>query len=135
MLVSEIAALKANQKAAETTESIEDEITEALAEENEDLKESHTAALEINAEQADEIAELTSEAKSKAYVVIGGVLGFDKNLPTYGVYGKIGTKIGKNLLLEAGAEYDIGSLAKPFGGIFDPSLDNFRVTAGLGWLF
>ena len=135
MLVSEIAALKANQKASETTESIEDEITEALAEENEDLKESHTVALEINAEQADEIAELASEAKSKAYVIIGGVLGFDNNLPTYGVYGKIGTKIGKNLLLEAGAEYDIGSLAKPFGGITSFALDNFRVTAGIGWLF
>ena len=135
LLVAEIAGLKETQKASKETESIEDALAEALADENKNLKESHAAALEINAEQADEIAELASEAKSKAYAVIGGVLGFDNNLPTYGVYGKIGTKIGKNLLLEAGAEYDIGSVRDPLKGVFSPTLDNFRVTAGVGWLF
>lgn len=134
-LVAELTALKGLQEAAEATESIEDELDQALAEENKNLKESHAAALELNAEQADEIADLAAEAKSKAYITVGGLLGFEDNLPTYGVYGKIGTKIGKSLLLEAGAEYDLGTLSDPLRGIRQPSLNNMRVTAGIGWLF
>ena len=135
-LQTELEALKAELAAAEQTEAIEDALAADLAAEAGRIADAHNQQATINAEQADRIADLEQEAKSKAYLKIGGVIGFeDSYMPTWGLSFTIGSKIGRNILLEAGAEYDIGTLSKPLQGLTDPALNRLRITTAVGWLF
>ena len=79
----------------------------------------------------EELARLSEEAGSKAYLMLDGVVGFEESLPEFGVGLTIGTRIGNSLMLEAGADYMIGGMS----GIRSFSLDNFQFRAGLGWMF
>lgn len=85
-----------------------------------------------NANQADRLAALESEAGTKFYNKLYGVVGFDKGSVAYGVGTSLGVRIGDSFMVEAGADYMLGSFAQP---IYPFSVDNLRITAGFGWMF
>ena len=134
-LTNEIAKIREATLAAVQTEQIEDALDKAIDEEGAALVDEYNALAAKTSEQEEKIAELEKEASSKAYLMLGGVMGFQDAMPTVGLSFSIGTKIGKNLLLQAGAEYDIGSIVSPFEGLYNPSLDRMRITTSIGWLF
>lgn len=135
-LLAEIQKAKTTAEAAAEIEAIEDALEADTRKEAEKVIEEYNQLAGENARQAEEIVSLAQEAKSKFYTKIGGVIGFeDTMMPTWGVSISAGTKIGKNVLLEAGVEYDIGTFIKPIQGITDPSIDRLRITGSVGWLF
>ena len=87
-----------------------------------------------NTSQADEIATLSEQLRretgTKAYARVGGVLGFDDLMPTYGVTGAIGLRWGGSFLTEVGASYIVGSIVDPLRSF---SLDNLQISASIGW--
>lgn len=87
-----------------------------------------------NTSQADEIATLSAQLRketgTKAYARVGGVLGFDDLMPTYGVTGAIGLRWGGSFLTEVGASYIVGSIVDPLHAF---SLDNLQISASIGW--
>ena len=87
-----------------------------------------------NTSQADEISTLSAQLKketgTKAYARVGGVLGFDDMMPTYGVTGAIGLRWGGSFLTEVGASYIVGSIVDPLRSF---SLDNLQISASIGW--
>ena len=100
------------------------------------IKASLTTIVPENIKQADKIAKLEKEAGTKAYITLGGVIGFDNMSPQYGVTGSLGVRIGNSLMLEAGVEYMLGNLSDPFNINFTSfDLDDLRVTASIGWMF
>ena len=90
-----------------------------------------------NAQQADDLAYLRGaydkESGTKAFAKVGAVIGFEEMLPTWGVSASLGARFGKGFLLEAGAQYMIGTF-NPGNLIYDnPSLDNLAITTSIGW--
>lgn len=135
-LMTEVAKAKEAASAANSLEVIEDALAADSKREADRIIEEYNELAGDNAKQAEEIVDLAQEAKSKFYMKLGGVVGFEEDLmPTWGVSFAAGTKVGKNLLLEAGIEYDIGTFAKPIQGITDPTVDRLRITGSVGWLF
>ena len=139
-LLSKVDELERQLEEAETSLTRLDESLEAMRQteqiseaDYQAVKQSLTEALPANAAQADRIAELEKEAGSKAYMLVGGFVGFEKNLPTYGLSLDIGVRIGSSLMLQTGVDYQLGSLA---GGVIQPfSLDNMRFRAQIGWMW
>ena len=117
------------------------EITEA---EYQAVKQTLLGVTALNDSQADTIAKLNSdiatlEAKldsansTKAYLMLDGNLGFNSNLiPQYGVGLTLGTRIGKNVMLELGADYNIGGT---WQDALDFGLEDWTFHAGIGWMF
>ena len=135
-LLEEVAKAKEVVAAAAEIEAIEDALAADTKREANAIIEEYNQLAGENARQAEEIVDLAQEAKSKFYLKLGGVIGFEETMmPTWGVSLTAGTKIGKNVLLEAGAEYDVGTFAKPIQGITDPSIDRLRIIGSVGWLF
>lgn len=136
MLLREVEKVKEAQAAAEEIEVIEDALAADTKREADAIIEEYNQLAGENARQAEEIVKLAQEAKSKFYLKVGGVIGFEETMmPTWGLSLTAGTKIGKNLLLEAGVEYDIGTFIKPINGIANPAIDRLRITGSVGWLF
>lgn len=88
-----------------------------------------------NAEQADRLAAIESELKrekgTKFFARVGGVIGFNDLLPTWGVSSSLGVRFGKGFLIEAGAQYMIGDFVSV--PTIKPDLDNLQLTASVGW--
>lgn len=124
---SSLQKLDSQLKAMEET----NEISEAEAE---SVKESLVSTLTANTSLADRNAELEKEAGSKAYLLVGGFVGFDNNLPEYGVTLDLGIRIGSSLLLQTGIDYEIGNMENPF---IMPTLnlDRMRFRAAIGWMW
>lgn len=102
-----------------------------------DAEEKEAAIAELaalNAKQADDLAYLRGaydkETATKAFATAGAVLGFRDHVPTYGVSGSLGLRLGKGFLIEAGAQYTIGDIKNP---IYAPALDNLAITGSIGW--
>lgn len=132
---TEIAVLSARLEAADETEQIEDGVAEDLRAEISSTNIRLDEAIAKNGEQADKIATLESEAKSKPYFKIGGVIGFEDAItPTWGLSTALGVKIGKNALVETGIEYDFGNF-KSAPNLTKFDITKMRVTASFGWLF
>lgn len=129
-LRSESTDLKTKLEAYEELERIEDEEHQAVID-------ALAIAEETNTKQADEIVSL-SEAlkksnKSKGYVKLNGLIGFDDYMtPEYGAGLSIGFRAGKHLLLELGANYMVGSISKPF---YKFSMKNLVGVVSIGWEF
>ncbi len=79
-------------------------------------------------EVIDKLAKDGAEAGSKAYVMVDGILGFEKMKPVYGVGLTLGARIGNSLMAELGADYMLKDTTR-----FD--LDNLQFRAGIGWMF
>ena len=125
-LTKSLTAIQAYVTSLETA----DRISEA---EYYEIKSTLTNALEQNAKLADENAEYKKEAGTKAYAVVGGFVGFEENVPTYGASLTLGIRIGSSLMLEAGADYKLGTFASPAIPTLD--LDNLTIRAGIGWMW
>ena len=129
-LRSESTDLKTKLEAYEDLERIEDEEHQAVID-------ALVIAEETNTKQADEIVSL-SEAlkqsnKSKGYVKLNGLIGFDDDMtPEYGAGLSIGFRAGKHLLLELGANYMVGSISHPF---YKFSMKNLVGVVSIGWEF
>lgn len=98
------------------------------------VKESLMEVLPANTLQADRIAELEKEAGSKAYMLVGGFVGFEDSLPTYGLSLDLGIRIGSSLMMQTGIDYSLGSFSD-FGKFTQFSLDNLRFRAQIGWMW
>ena len=110
------------------------EKTEAISEaEYSTVKSTMVEALSANKEQADRIAKLENEAKSKAYAKVNAVVGFEEKVPTWGLGGAIGVRLGDSLMIETGADYMFGTFSQMPS--FDWDIDNLRITTGIGWMF
>ena len=129
-LRSESTDLKTKLEAYEELERIEDEEHQAVID-------ALAIAEETNTKQADEIVSL-SEAlkqsnKSKGYVKLNGLIGFDDDMtPEYGAGLSIGFRAGKHMLLEVGANYMVGSISHPF---YKFSMKNLVGVVSIGWEF
>ena len=129
-LRSESTDLKTKLEAYEDLEKIEDEEHQAVID-------ALAIAEETNTKQADEIVSL-SEAlkqsnKSKGFVKLNGLIGFDDDMtPEYGAGLSIGFRAGKHLLLELGANYMVGSISHPF---YKFSMKNLVGVVSIGWEF
>ena len=124
---SSLQKLDSQLKAMEET----NEISEAEAE---SVKESLVSTLTANTSLADRNAELEKEAGSKAYLLVGGFVGFENSLPEYGVTLDLGIRIGDSLLSQTGIDYEIGNMKNP---IIMPTLDldRMRFRAAIGWMW
>ena len=87
-----------------------------------------------NAKQADRIAELEKATKTRAYLMLDGIVGFEGMIPTYGAGLTLGTRLGNHLMLELGADYMIGKFDHGMT-IKQFSIDNFEFRASVGWMF
>ena len=109
-------------------EAIEDDVHQATLDALEAIE---TA----NVQQADDIARLDAELRkanaTKAYARVGGVLGFDSMVPTWGLTGALGIRLGESFLMETGVTYMMGSFTRPLD--LQWSLDNLQVSASIGW--
>lgn len=114
-----------------------DKISEA---EYSEIKESLVNNVETNKEADEEIAYLReklakaeSESGTKGYFALNALMGFEDDMPTWGVGGTIGIRLGSNIMLQAGVDYMLGSFSD---GIFPKwDLDNLRASCGIGWMF
>lgn len=130
----EIANLAGKLEASAETEKIEDAVADDLRAEINSTNTRLDEAIVKNSEQADKIAKLEGETKSKPYFKVGGVIGFeDAATPTWGLSAALGVKLGKSALVETGIEYDFGNFkSAPNFTSFD--ITKMRVTAAFGWL-
>ena len=71
------------------------------------------------------------EAGTKAYVMLDGIVGFENLIPQFGVGITLGTRLGNSLMVELGADYEIGGI----NGYNQVSIDNFQFRCGIGWMF
>lgn len=122
--------LKTKLEAYEELERIEDEEHQAVID-------ALAIAEETNTKQADEILSLSetlkSANKSKGYVKLNTLFGFTDDMTLeYGTGLSIGFRAGKHLLLELGANYMVGSIAKP---IYEFSMKNLVGVISIGWEF
>lgn len=98
------------------------------------LNGSQAATIEgLNAEIASLEARLEDATSTKAYLMLDGIIGFDGNInPKYGVGLTLGTRLGENLMLELGADYNIGST---WQDALDFGMEDWTFRAGIGWMF
>ncbi len=109
--------------------------TELMIADSQEMETKYIEALETNARQADDLAaikeSLKKEKSIKAFAKIGAVIGFKNNLPTWGISGAVGMRSGSGFLLEAGAQYMLGTFTSAPGLSF--SLDSLAITCSVGW--
>ena len=90
-----------------------------------------------NIKQADDIVALgealKNANKSKGYVRVTTFLGFEDLVPKWGVGTTFGVRLGHSLMLDLGANYELGSFTNIPALSFD--LNKLTVNAGLGWEF
>ena len=151
MEISEADLMKLTQlskESSEATEKLQESLVNLAVQVEalqavDDISEVHTDemlvslnnALEANAKQADEIAELEKATKTRAYLMLGGGVGFDDGFPTLGVDLSLGTRIGNHFMIEAGVGYDAGRFDSLVSNLASTSLDNFSFKARIGWMF
>ncbi len=75
---------------------------------------------------------LAKESGSKMYIATEGILGFQDDIPEYGVGLTLGARIGNSLMLQAGVDY---MLRSTINDVINPSRNNISVRAGIGWMF
>ncbi len=110
-LKSELLAAKKDYEALRVTSIEKDAVIDALSEENSRMKD---------------------ESGSKAYLMVDAIVGFENALPEYGVGLTIGSRVGNSLMLEAGADYMLGSSLADLRSF---SMDDLVFRAGIGWMF
>lgn len=79
----------------------------------------------------EDLAKAENETGTKPYLMLDGIVGFDDMKPEFGVGLTVGTRIGKDFMVEVGADYMIGTL----DSYNDFSLDSWEFHAGIGWMF
>ena len=122
--------LKTKLEAFEQTEAAEDEI-------HQETINALAVAEDTNIRQAEEIVSLSealkSEVRSKGYVRLSGLVGFDDEMtPEYGAGLSIGVRAGRHALLELGAQMMVGSIRQP---LYEFSLKNVVGVVSIGWEF
>ena len=129
-LRSDLADLKTKLEAFEQTEQIEDAI-------HQETINALAVAEDTNIRQAEEIVSLSealkSEVRSKGYVRLSGLVGFDDEMtPEYGAGLSIGMRAGRHALIELGAQMMVGSIRQP---LYEFSLKNVVGVVSIGWEF
>ena len=129
-LRNDLTDLKTKLEAFEQTEAAEDEI-------HQETINALAVAENTNIRQAEEIVSLSealkSEVRSKGYVRLSGLVGFDDEMtPEYGAGLSIGVRAGRHALLELGAQMMIGSIKQP---LYEFSLKNVVGVVSIGWEF
>lgn len=129
-LRNDLTDLKTKLEAFEQTEAAEDEI-------HQETINALAVAEDTNIRQAEEIVSLSealkSEVRSKGYVRLSGLVGFDDEMiPEYGAGLSIGVRAGRHALLELGAQMMIGSIRQP---LYEFSLKNVVGVVSFGWEF
>ena len=81
---------------------------------------------------SEENSRMKDESGSKAYLMVDAIVGFENALPEYGVGLTIGSRVGNSLMLEAGADYMLGSSMADLRSF---SMDDLVFRAGIGWMF
>lgn len=81
---------------------------------------------------SDEMTRLKDESGTKFYLMVDAIMGFDEKMPDYGVGLTLGTRVGNSIMLEAGADYMLGSSK---ADLLDFSMEDLTFRAGLGWMF
>ena len=108
--------------------------TDAISEaEYQTVKASLLSTVEMNEAQAERLAQLEKEARTKAFALGGAFIGFEDSMPLWGVSATLGVRFGKNVMCSIGADYEMGSMKdlwKP-----ELSLDNLRIRAQMGWMW
>ena len=110
---------------------------DAVTADRDELLALYQGQLDQNAKQADDLAYLRGaydkETKTKAFAKVGAVIGFDKLMPTWGLSASLGARFGKGFLLEAGAQYMLGTF-EPGNLLYnEATLDNLAITTSIGW--
>lgn len=129
-LRNDLTDLKTKLEAFEQTEAAEDEI-------HQETINALAVAEDTNIRQAEEIVSLSealkSEVRSKGYVRLSGLVGFDDEMtPEYGAGLSIGVRAGRHALLELGAQMMVGSIRQP---LYEFSLKNVVGVVSIGWEF
>lgn len=123
------AQLESLKGAAQISDKMYDETLSSLNE----LAVKNTELADKNAYNEGFIAGLEKKEKqTKFFGNVGGVIGFKNSLPTWGITGNMGMKIGSGLMIGTGLSYMLGDFAKnPIN--LEWSLDNLSINATIGW--
>lgn len=125
-------SLKTQLDSLKGVNAISDEMySEALSSLN-NLAEKNTALSDENAYNSGYIAGLEKKEKqTKFFANVGGVIGFNNSIPTWGVTSNIGLKMGHGLMIGTGLSYTIGDFTTPVELKWD--LDKLSINATIGW--
>ena len=125
-------SLKTQLDSLKGVNAISDEMySEALTSLN-NLAEKNTTLSDENAYNSGYIAGLEKkERQTKFFANTGVVLGFSNSMPTWGVTGNMGIKLGRGLMVGTGLNYMIGDFTSPVDLVWD--LDKLSINATIGW--
>lgn len=87
------------------------------------------------AEQDVELAELKSKAGFQQFMKLNALVGFDSGIPTWSAGLGYGFKFKNGLVLEVGANYEVGNLLTPIDFSKAFSLDKMTASVSIGFLF
>lgn len=127
-LKTEFQNLKNSLETYKETEDAEDKLTEYTINVVSKLEE-EKANLSENLIKSETL--LKKAKSSKAFARINGVMGFESNIPTLGIGGALGARLGDGLILELGANYMLGKFNE-FPKL-ELGLDNLTMSVGIGW--
>ena len=85
--------------------------------------------------QDDEIAKLKKKAGFQQFMKLNALVGFDVGVPTWSAGLSYGFKFGSGLVMEVGANYQIGTLLTPIDFSDKLSLDKLTASVSIGFLF
>ena len=85
--------------------------------------------------QDDEIAKLKKKAGFQQFMKLNALVGFDVGVPTWSAGLSYGFKFGSGLVMEVGANYQIGTLLTPIDFSDKFSLDKLTASVSIGFLF
>ena len=110
-LKSELIEARKDYEALRLTSIEKDAVIDALSEEN---------------------SRMSDETGTKAYLMVDALMGFEEQVPEFGVGLTVGTRLGNSLMLEAGADYMLGN---SLNDVMNFSMDDLSFHAGIGWMF
>lgn len=113
-LNAELVAIQEDVKVLREASDAKDALIDSLEADNTALQEDLAGALD--------------ETGTKTYLMVESIVGFEDMMPTYGAGLTLGARIGDNLMLEFGVDYDLNKM-------MDFSLNRWTFRAGLGWMF
>lgn len=145
---SEPANLQATSESDLTAIEEAPEVVEVPKEELEDMK-AIVEELVVTIEEAQDsaaVADASADAVDRAYNLgyakaedltkffakVNYLVGFESNVPQWGIGAELGIKIGDGLILSAGANYMVGGFT--MDTVIEPfDMDNMTFSLGVGW--